>query len=443
MSSLGSPVGDLANLAFGLIGIWMAHSLYRTTRKRWQAVVAWVMIFIVWSFGTNVLKLVLPAVPYVRLSMCIGFTGILVYLYLFQNIPVQQRVFTYFMVDTSMTLTVLLARTLSVLLAQTLDLNGDGVFLALYIPITIVFLVLFRRYLRDYILNALAMFRRHLTILAVFAAVCYVTLLLIVDPWAPWPPLDGWTATAWLGMIVFVCTCYVLAFRTLLSIRDQTSAEHASAQLTAQLSLSEQYYDTLVEQIEQTRVYHHDLRHHINALAGLCADGQLEEISRYIAAMGQALPESLGARYCKVGAVNALLEHYAEHCRGREIEFPCEVRIPADTGIQPLHLCVVFGNALQNALEAVLRMEPSAAPFIEVKAAVAEGRLAISVRNPCAKEPESDGSGGYRTSKEGPGHGLGLTSIRETARQYGGWCGGEWAEGVFTLRVILNCKTVT
>lgn len=443
MYELNEAVSSLANLAFGLIGIWMAHSLYRSPRKRWQTVLTWVLTFAVWTVGAPLLQLLFPEAAYVRLSMCVGFTGILAYLFLFPNIPAGQRVFTYFMVDSSMTLLVLLARTLAVLAEQTLGISGDLAFFVIYVPLTVSFLVAFCRWLRDYILSALAVFRAHLVSLAVFTAVGYVALLLQIDTWGPWPALDFWSAGGRFGMIALIVAGYVLAFRTLTTIRRQDAAEESARYLAQQVALSERYYDSLVEQIEQTRMRDHDLRHHINTLAGLCAREDAQVIKNYVNCMVAELPPGRAARYCEEPALNALLDHYAALCGKEDVAFSAQVHLAAGSGVEPLHLCVIFGNALQNALEASLRLPTSAKRFIDLKVAPDGARLAISISNRYDGRLLSDGEGRLSSVKDEPGHGLGLASITETARRYGGWCGTDWADEVFTLRVILNCGAVT
>ena len=437
MYELGEAVSAVANLLFGLVGIWMAHALYRTTRKRWQAVLAWVLVFLVWTFGAVLLSPLMPDVPYVRVSMLVGFSGIFVYLYLFQDIPLSQRVFTYFLVDTSQTLLVLLARTISTLGAQLLDLPGDAVFLCVYLPLLCGFIVLFRRWLRGFILDALRAFGTELKSLAAFAAVCYVALLLQIDTWGTWPALDIWSAGGRLGMIGFVLMGYVLAFRTLTVLLARDASEMKAGQVANQLALSERYYASLVGQIEESRVRDHDLRHHIAALSGLCAQGELDKALEYLNAMSGALPEKLPEQYCKVGAVNALLGYFAALCREDGIRFQCGVNIPGELAVEPLNLCVIFGNALQNAVEASREIEDGQARFISVKAVPAQGRLAVEIANRSARAPVADGGGGYQSAKEEPGHGLGLASIRATVERYRGWCEASYENGIFTLLVLL------
>lgn len=438
MYELGELGSGIANLLFGLVGIWMAHALFRTTRKRWQAVLAWTLIFLVWAIGAELLSPLLPGVAYARVSMLVGFSGIFVYLYLFQDIPISQRVFTYFLVDTSQTLLVLLARTISTLCVQTVSWSGDVVFLSLYLPALVGFIVLFHRWLKRYILDALRAFGTELSSLAVFAAVCYVTLLLQVDTWGPWEQLNFWSAGGRLGMIAFVLMGYMLAFRTLTTILARDAGQAEAKRLENQLALSEQYYESLVGQLEEARVRDHDLRYHINTLSSLCQAQSWDELAKYLQDMGQALPSAVERQYTKHGAVNALLSYYGGLCKKEHIPFHCQVHLPELGRVEPLHLCVILGNALQNALEASCALlRQGGAPDLTLQAAISRRQLTISISNRFTGTLDRDASGNPITSKTESGHGLGLASVRETARRYGGWCGDHVEGDVFFLQVVL------
>lgn len=436
MYSLSADSASLADLIFGFVGIWMAHRLYKSPCKRWQCVLTWAIIYVFLIFFTHPINDLMPDMSYERASMVLGFCGIFAYIYLFPNIPVSQRFFTYFLVDTSQTLTVLFSRVISTLAAQWWGASDDVVFWCVYAPIELAFIFAFHKWLRDYIIASLKAFRTQLKSLALFAAIGYITLILQVPTWEAWLRLDFWTAGGALGMIAFVLTGYVLAFRTLRSLLTQEDAENSARRLASQIAMSERYYKTLLERIESVRIINHDMRHHLNTLSGLCAEGKWDEVSRYVSDMASRIPASVHSSYCGVGALDALLGHYESLCAEKDIPFRCQVRLPELSGIDPLHLCVIFGNGLQNAVEASEKLDASKRG-ISIRALIADGCVAVSIANSFAGNVQADANGDIATSKPEPGHGLGMASIRETARGYNGWSGFTAKDGIFTLNVML------
>jgi sensor histidine kinase regulating citrate/malate metabolism len=229
----------------------------------------------------------------------------------------------------------------------------------------------------------------------------------------------------------------VVAFKAMLAVSEQEAAESDACRLEEQIALSEEYYKSLVEQVELARSYNHDMHYHMETLNGLSAAGDLNGMQQYVADMGKDLPGSLPTQYCTVGALNALLGRYADTCKQENIQLRCQLNIPANTGVHPIHLCVIFGNALQNAIEAVEKLPPEMERWIEAKANQREGRMAIQVTNPCPERPNIN-NGHVKTTKQESGHGMGLENVRTAAQRYNGWSGASWENGIFALNVELN-----
>ena len=80
-------------------------------------------------------------------------------------------------------------------------------------------------------------------------------------------------------------------------------------------------------------------------------------------------------------------------------------------------LCMLMGNALDNALEACRALPPESDRFIEVKGGVSANLLTVRMVNSCP----AGRNGLLRTTKADPQeHGYGLRIIRDTAARYGG-----------------------
>jgi hypothetical protein len=408
--------------------------MYHTNRTRQQVGLTWVIACLVRAAGCWCAVQLLHGITYERAGMVVGcVTALIAYRYLFPYLSFAQALFSYFMVDTSMTVLVLCSRVTSMIFVRLLRMWADTAFLLLYMPALTAFVVVFHEKTRWVVLKALAAFRGHMGLLASFAAAGYCSILLQVDPWDRWGPIELQQGIYWMLLSAFIILGYVVAVRALVVIRERDAAENQARALGNQVALSERYYDSIIKQTEATRAYHHDLRFHVGTLSGLCAKGDVEEIRRYVNEMSNELPDPVPGQYCAVGAVNALMEHYASLCKQQRTELRCQLCIPADTKIQPLHLCLIFGNAMQNALEAVQDKDER---WIAVQAVYKYGRLAIRMANPCPDKPDMDH--GCPSTKNGDGHGLGLENIRAAVERYSGWFGVAWDNGIFTISADLK-----
>ena len=79
----------IPNMGFAIFGIYMAHSLYKTPRKIYQCVFAWLSVYAFWiaiGIPLDAIFLNNPAFPDVtheRICMFIVPAAVLVYRYLF------------------------------------------------------------------------------------------------------------------------------------------------------------------------------------------------------------------------------------------------------------------------------------------------------------------------------------------------------------------------
>ena len=108
--------------------------------------------------------------------------------------------------------------------------------------------------------------------------------------------------------------------------------------------------------------------------------------------------------------------------RQKCIVFQAEVDITEELPFDRVDVCALFANALDNAMEACMRL-PEGERRITLVARLEKGMLAVRVRNPCAGRLAADfaADGILRTTKEDvKNHGFGLRSIGEVVKKYGG-----------------------
>lgn len=104
--------------------------------------------------------------------------------------------------------------------------------------------------------------------------------------------------------------------------------------------------------------------------------------------------------------------------------------------IRPLDLVAILGNAMDNAIEACVRLPEDSARYIQVRTARRQGFLLLLVRNSCIGEASVQ-DGRFATTKEdSENHGYGLMSIRRAVQSYGGEMTCRMADGEFTLTLL-------
>ncbi len=219
-----------------------------------------------------------------------------------------------------------------------------------------------------------------------------------------------------LGLAALLCTLYACR-RACRGLRAQAELNSLSQSVQAQKA----YVAEAQARYERTRAFRHDLRNHLSVLDGLLSAGQTEEARRYLgkleAASGALAPP------CRTGdaAVDALLGEKLALAEARGIPAEISLRLPEDGGLDSFDLCVIFANALDNALRACGEAEP----FLRVRGERQGDFYRLEFENACAAGPP-------------PEPGTGLANIRAAAEKYRGAAVWEKTGGRFRLDVLLN-----
>lgn len=219
--------------------------------------------------------------------------------------------------------------------------------------------------------------------------------------------------------------------------------------------INRKYYDAMEQQHFEVRRLKHDLANHIQILTALPE----EKRAAYAKELSGNTALSQSFIYCGDSTVNAVLtvkKSVMERCR---IRLKTEVSIPAPLPYEKTDLCALYANALDNAIEACLKLE-EAQREVTLKCMAGKGLFCLEVSNPdpCAPKmqdvsrtekqaaPVSEKTSDRRlfppTSKpDKTNHGFGLQSMQEIVKRYHGRLEINTENGIFDLFVYLPLTT--
>ena len=98
--------------------------------------------------------------------------------------------------------------------------------------------------------------------------------------------------------------------------------------------------------------YRHDLRHHLQYLSACIENGRTEAAQEYIHSVCAEIEASKVNVYCENEAANLILSSFAARAQHDGIDFRVHAAIPLILPLPDSDLCVLFSNALENALHA-------------------------------------------------------------------------------------------
>lgn len=248
--------------------------------------------------------------------------------------------------------------------------------------------------------------------------------------------LWSWQDTAvTLTLAVGSYVTHLFVLKMIYETHESAKSREYARMLGVQLALEEDVYKKLGERIEQARAARHDLRHHISVIDAHLQTGDTAGLHKYIEDYKSTLPVSNELTLCENYAVNAIVLHYMQAARAKGIEVSAELTVPQEAGIAGTDLCIVFGNCLENAIEACERMD-GGRKFIRIKSEFRGAVLVILVDNSFDGTARRDGKA-FLSSKRS-GRGIGVTSVQAVVKKYNGTVKFEPDGTVFRVSVMLQ-----
>lgn len=200
----------------------------------------------------------------------------------------------------------------------------------------------------------------------------------------------------------------------------QVERQNLSDQLMRQKRQNEtEYYQALEEQYDRQRVLIHDIRKHLETIRDLAGEQESGTVAKYVTELESSPALQNRVRFCGNPILNVILSRYGEICKKNGIGFLVDIRDRAADHLEQNDLTALFGNLLENAVEAAKGGED---PYLELLVDTRPGGASlISLVNSCAFPPESNGKGGFLSRKpHRESHGIGLQSISHTVKKYNG-----------------------
>lgn len=196
------------------------------------------------------------------------------------------------------------------------------------------------------------------------------------------------------------------------------------------LEQGKKQYELARKNAELLNIKYHDLRHQRDSAvqAGLLAgEGarELDQVLQQYAAQIKTGNETL----------DVILTEKARLCADQGIHLSCMADGPGAAFVKPHHLYALLGNAIDNAMEAVLAL-PAQSRIINLFVRRQGNMLQLHTENPCAAVRFR---GGLPVSqkKDQSWHGFGMLSMKTVAEQYGGMLSAQTKDGMFLLDVML------
>lgn len=131
------------------------------------------------------------------------------------------------------------------------------------------------------------------------------------------------------------------------------------------------------------------------------------------------------------------------YCVQHHIGFNCVIDGALLNSLEPMDICSIFGNAIDNAIEYEEKIEDTEKRLINVAVFSQNNFIMIRVENYCVTSLDLRGELPETTKKDKVYHGYGLKSIRTTAEKYGGGMTLNQEDNWFVIKVMIPQRNTT
>jgi len=183
----------------------------------------------------------------------------------------------------------------------------------------------------------------------------------------------------------------------------------------------------------------HDINHFIGVMSRLAQEGKLDVLRTFLSEYCEKAKMDRLPVFCEHTIANSIIGYFYLRAKENGVPFESLCNIYGQTPISDSDLCIVLGNALENAIFACRQMECSETRFVSIESETTKGQRLIKVTNSYNGQLEIN-DGRYVSLKGGNSYGLGIRNIEKVVEAYGGVVKIEHNEEVFTLMAAIPEK---
>jgi len=234
-------------------------------------------------------------------------------------------------------------------------------------------------------------------------------------------------------MLLISTLCNIITSEYYLEMKE---IEHNSKMNMAQLQMQYEYYRSKQEDELKVRELYHDMKNHLLILQN---NLETEQKEMYINNM---LREIKGVEsYIETGNdfLNCIINEKYKEAVSKGIDFQTVIDFSEITFMNPMDICIIFSNAIDNAIEGCEKIEIPEQKILTVKAKKVRNFLIIAFENTSTKVLVIENQTIKTTKADKNLHGFGLNNIKKTVEKYQGECKIKKEMEQFILYLVIPC----
>jgi len=230
----------------------------------------------------------------------------------------------------------------------------------------------------------------------------------------------------------------IIVFFVYYKLANETEVLRLNTVYEQQMDLYDKHMVEKEEAMLQFRNSRHDLKQKLLVLIDLAERKKYHKIIAYVHELiDESGVDLLGIARSGNSAVDSIVNYKYSIAQKNGIFFEIDLHIPIKWQFRGADICVILGNAIDNALEAAGKVLDGK-KSIKLAMRFIQNNLSIVIINSYDGNLRKGKNGRLLTTKSEPSnHGIGLQSIKKTVEKYNGVIQIENSEDEFCLKLLL------
>ena len=238
----------------------------------------------------------------------------------------------------------------------------------------------------------------------------------------------------WMFLMGFIIFLLLVLFNV---FRRRINAQFLQEQRMIE-QMGDNYQKLLSEKMQKEFLFH-DIRKHHRILHELFQKGEQEAALAYLEELEGKMQKEEEIDYVNHGVLNLILNQKFREAKAAGIQVKQECDDMSGMILSPVECNALFGNLLDNAIEANQRLEEETERWLRFVCIRDRRLLRIAVSNPISNKTADTTEEPLKTEKEDrERHGFGMGSIKNIVKAYNGHITIKKKEGVFDLTAYLT-----
>lgn len=262
--------------------------------------------------------------------------------------------------------------------------------------------------------------------------VVWVTMIFEIDLQIKNTIIHSWT----LVLAVALLALDVIGFKVYSMLLERQEIQNTNEKYRYQLEMCNKEMEERQIIMNDVRRTKHDIKNQLLYLNELVKKDPQKAESYLEKLMNSNLNKENGISNSGNLIIDSLINHKFMIAAEKGIETKFQIKIPPELPYEAADLCIVVGNLLDNAIEAVQRVGIS--KWIDVSIQYRQQKLLITIKNVYCGKILQDRDGNYISQKnDSLNHGWGLKSVYKCVEKYNGTIEIHYEENVFRVDIMM------